>query len=54
MKIRIENVGPVKTIDLDLSKPFIIFTGLNGSPKAFSVLFVTISLMLFIRSMLYL
>ena len=35
MKIRIENVGPVKTIDLDLSKPFIIFTGLNGCGKTY-------------------
>ena len=35
MRIRIENVGPVKRIDLDLSKPLIIFTGLNGSGKTY-------------------
>ena len=35
MKIRIENIGPVKTVDIDLSKPLIIFTGLNGSGKTY-------------------
>ena len=35
MKIRIENIGPVKTVDIDLSKPLIIFTGLNGAGKTY-------------------
>lgn len=35
MKLRIENIGPVKRIDIDLSKPMIIFTGLNGSGKTY-------------------
>lgn len=35
MRIRIENIGPVNKIDLDLSKPFLIFTGLNGTGKTY-------------------
>ena len=35
MRIRIENVGPVRRIDIDLSKPLIIFTGLNGCGKTY-------------------
>lgn len=35
MRIRIENIGPVKKIDIDLSKPLIIFTGLNGTGKTY-------------------
>lgn len=35
MRIRIENIGPVNKIDLDLSKPFLVFTGLNGTGKTY-------------------
>lgn len=35
MRIRIENLGPVKKIDLDLSRHFLIFTGLNGTGKTY-------------------
>lgn len=35
MKIRIENIGPVKIVDLDITKPLIIFTGLNGTGKTY-------------------
>lgn len=35
MVIRIENLGPVKKVDIDLSKPMIILTGLNGTGKTY-------------------
>jgi predicted ATPase len=35
MRIRIENLGPVKKIDLDLSSRFLVFTGLNGTGKTY-------------------
>lgn len=35
MRIRIEKLGPVKKIDLDLSRQFIVFTGLNGTGKTY-------------------
>ena len=35
MRIRIENLGPVKKIDLDMSSRFMIFTGLNGTGKTY-------------------
>lgn len=35
MIIRIENLGPVKKVDIDLSKPMMIFTGLNGTGKTY-------------------
>ena len=35
MRIRIENLGPVKKIDLDLSRQFMVFTGLNGTGKTY-------------------
>lgn len=35
MIIRIENLGPIKKVDIDLSKPMIILTGLNGTGKTY-------------------
>lgn len=35
MKIRIENLGPVKKIELDFSRQFMVFTGLNGTGKTY-------------------
>ena len=35
MRIRIENLGPVKKIELDLSRKFMVFTGLNGTGKTY-------------------
>lgn len=35
MRIGIENVGPVKNVEIDLSCPLIVFTGLNGSGKTY-------------------
>lgn len=35
MRIRIENLGPVKKIDLDMSSRFMVFTGLNGTGKTY-------------------
>lgn len=35
MRIRIENLGPVKKIDLDMSRRYMIFTGLNGTGKTY-------------------
>lgn len=35
MRIGIENIGPVKKVEIDLSCPLIVFTGLNGSGKTY-------------------
>lgn len=35
MIIRIENIGPVRKVDIDLSQPMIILTGLNGTGKTY-------------------
>jgi predicted ATPase len=35
MRIGIENIGPVQKVEIDLSCPLIVFTGLNGSGKTY-------------------
>ena len=48
MVIRIENLGPVKKVDIDLSKPMIILTGLNGTGKTYVLYAIYAILKMFI------
>lgn len=51
MVIRIENLGPVKKIDIDLSKPLIVLTGLNGTGKTYVLYTLYAILKMFIPDM---
>lgn len=40
MKLHISNLGVIDSFDIDLSKPFILFTGKNGSGKTYASSFI--------------
>lgn len=51
MIIRIENLGPIKKVDIDLSKPLIVLTGLNGTGKTYVLYTLYAILRMFILDM---
>lgn len=51
MKLRISNLGVINTMEIDMSKPFILFAGDNGTGKTYAATFLY-SLILDLRKML--
>ena len=40
MKLRISNLGVINTMEIDMSKPFILFAGDNGTGKTYAATFL--------------
>ena len=42
MKLRISNLGIIDSMEIDMSKPFILFAGDNGTGKTYAATFLYI------------
>ena len=52
MKLKISNLGVIESMEIDMSKPFILFAGDNGTGKTYAATFLY-TLILDLRLMLY-
>ena len=40
MKLRISNLGVIESMEIDMSKPFVLFAGDNGTGKTYATTFL--------------